>query len=182
MWVKCVCTCAHTHTPLGQNSEYWSWSTANSVLSTTCFPWMPMRIVKEVHATGLAITHGGHSTCVKHEFPRGYNIMSVIVTGVVLWVRAGTLKFWSNCDRERYLPRLSSFVILIQDCISFEDFVLYKSFVRRLSNKKESACQCRRYGRHGFDPWVGKIPWRRKWHPTSGFLPGKSYGQRTLVG
>ena len=33
-----------------------------------------------------------------------------------------------------------------------------------------------------FDPWVGKIPWRRKWQPTPVFLPGKSHGQRTLVG
>ena len=33
-----------------------------------------------------------------------------------------------------------------------------------------------------FDPWVGKIPWRRKWEPTPGFLPGKSYGQRSLEG
>ena len=30
---------------------------------------------------------------------------------------------------------------------------------------KESACQCRRWKRHGFDPWVRKIPWRRKWQP-----------------
>ena len=44
---------------------------------------------------------------------------------------------------------------------------------------KESACQCRR---RGFDPWVGKIPWRRKWQPTPVFLPGKSHGQRSLVG
>jgi len=44
---------------------------------------------------------------------------------------------------------------------------------------KESACQCRRCG---FDPWVGKIPWRRKWQPTSAFLPGKSHGQRSLMG
>ena len=36
---------------------------------------------------------------------------------------------------------------------------------------KESICQCRR---HGFDPWVVKIPWRRKWQPTPVFLPGKS--------
>ena len=34
---------------------------------------------------------------------------------------------------------------------------------------KESACQCRR---PGFDPWVRKIPWRRKWQPTPVFLPG----------
>ena len=32
------------------------------------------------------------------------------------------------------------------------------------------------------DPWVGEIPWRRAWHPTAVFLPGKSHGQRSLVG
>ena len=32
-------------------------------------------------------------------------------------------------------------------------------------NGKESACQCRRLKRHGFDSWVRKIPWRRKWQP-----------------
>ena len=36
--------------------------------------------------------------------------------------------------------------------------------------------------RPGFDPWVGKIPWRRKWQPIPIFLPGKSHGQRSLVG
>ena len=35
--------------------------------------------------------------------------------------------------------------------------------------------------RRGFDPWVGKIPWRRKWQPTPVFLPGKSHRQ-SLVG
>ena len=36
--------------------------------------------------------------------------------------------------------------------------------------------------RHGFDPCVGKIPWRRAWQPTLVFLPGESLGQRSLVG
>jgi len=45
---------------------------------------------------------------------------------------------------------------------------------------KESACQYRRHKTHGFDPWVRKIPWRRKWHPTS-VLPGESCGQRSLT-
>ena len=44
---------------------------------------------------------------------------------------------------------------------------------------KESACQCKR---HGFDPWVRKTPWRRKWQPTPVFLPGKSHGQWSLAG
>ena len=39
------------------------------------------------------------------------------------------------------------------------------------------ACQC---GRHGFDPWIRKIPWRRKWQHTPVFLPGESIGQRRL--
>ena len=47
---------------------------------------------------------------------------------------------------------------------------------------KESTCQWRRHRRHRFDPWVGKVPWRRKWQPISVFLPGISHGQRSLVG
>ena len=44
---------------------------------------------------------------------------------------------------------------------------------------KEPVCQCRRCG---FDPWVRKIPWRRKFQPTPVFLLGESYGQRSLAG
>ena len=33
-----------------------------------------------------------------------------------------------------------------------------------------------------FDPWDGKIPWRRAWQPTTIFLPGESHGQRSLAG
>ena len=47
---------------------------------------------------------------------------------------------------------------------------------------KKLACQCRRHKRQGFNPWVGKIPWRRGWQPTPVFLPEKSYGQRSLAG
>ena len=47
---------------------------------------------------------------------------------------------------------------------------------------KEPACQCRGWKSLGFDPWVGKIPWRRAWQPTLVFLPGESHGQRSLVG
>ena len=50
------------------------------------------------------------------------------------------------------------------------------------TNGKESPCQCRRRKRLGFDPWVGKISWSRKWQPTPVFLSGKSQGQRRLTG
>ena len=44
------------------------------------------------------------------------------------------------------------------------------------SDGKESACNA------GFDPWVGRIPWRREWQPTPVFWPEKSHGQRSLAG
>ena len=47
---------------------------------------------------------------------------------------------------------------------------------------KEHACQCRRYKRCRFDPWVRKIPKWRAWQPTPVFLPGESHGQRSLAG
>ena len=47
---------------------------------------------------------------------------------------------------------------------------------------KEPVCQCKRHKRHQFDPWVGKIVWRRNWQPTPVVLPGKSHGQRSVVG
>ena len=43
----------------------------------------------------------------------------------------------------------------------------------------ESTCKCRRCG---FDPWVRKVPWRRKWQPTAVFFPGKLHRQGRLVG
>ena len=47
---------------------------------------------------------------------------------------------------------------------------------------KEPACQCGRHKGHGFNPWLGKIPWRRAWQPNPVFLPGESHGQGRLVG
>ena len=47
---------------------------------------------------------------------------------------------------------------------------------------KERTCACRRLQRFSFDPWLGKIPWRRKWHSSAVFLHGKFHGQRSLVG
>ena len=51
----------------------------------------------------------------------------------------------------------------------------------RWHNGKESSCQCRRCKRWRFDPWVGKVHWRRKWQTTPVFLSGKFHEQRSLV-
>ena len=46
---------------------------------------------------------------------------------------------------------------------------------------KEAACQYRRCKRHRFNPWVGKIPWSRKWHSSLVCLPGRFHEQRSLA-
>ena len=50
----------------------------------------------------------------------------------------------------------------------------------RCYSGKEPTCQCRRHRRHGFDSWVRKTRWNRKWQSTLVFLPGRSHGQRSL--
>ena len=50
------------------------------------------------------------------------------------------------------------------------------------ANSKEPECQCKRYKRGRFYPWVRKISWKRAWQPTPVFLPGETQGQRSLVG
>ena len=59
---------------------------------------------------------------------------------------------------------------------------MYKFGLPTWLSARESTWQCRRHTRSGFDPWVGKIPWRRAWQPTPVFLPGESHGQRSLAG
>ena len=67
--------------------------------------------------------------------------------------------------------------------LNFWGFILGMALVCRMwvqgspggASGEEPACQCRRSKRHGFDSWVGQIPWRRAWQPTPIFLPGESH-------
>ena len=60
-------------------------------------------------------------------------------------------------------------------CLQHIDFIASKWQIKSNSGK-EPPCQCRRRKRHGFDPWVRKIPWRRTWQPTLIFLLGEFHG------
>ena len=85
-------------------------------------------------------------------------------------------------------------IFLTLTCV-FSVFFFFVYFLKELFKKakriiglpgwlsgKKSACQCRECKRHGCDPWVGKIPWRRKWQLTPVFLPGEFHGQSSLAG
>ena len=61
------------------------------------------------------------------------------------------------------------------------DYEFLKGFPGDASGK-EPACQWCRCRICGFNLWVRKIPWRRKWQPALVFLPGKFHGQRSLAG
>ena len=68
---------------------------------------------------------------------------------------------------------------LLSRCQYYGDSGGILGFPGGLVIKKKIFLQC---SRPGFDPWGGKIPWRREWLPTSVFLPGEFQGQKSLVG
>ena len=82
-------------------------------------------------------------------------------------------------------------IVDLQYCVSFRctaEWFSYISIIFQiifhglpsyLSQFARICLQCRR---PKFNSWVGKIPWRRKWQPTLGFLPGDFLGQRSLEG
>ena len=72
-------------------------------------------------------------------------------------------------------PILFFSLSFLQEHSSKTEMYLYNGFPCG-SDSKRIYLQCER---PGFDLWVWKIHWRRKWQPTSVFVPGKSHGQRT---
>ena len=76
--------------------------------------------------------------------------------------------------------------MVVSDCYSTLGFTEIGSILNKIpssvgfpcdSDGKESQC-----GRCRFNPWVGKVPWRREWQSTPIFLPGEFHGQKSLVG
>ena len=83
--------------------------------------------------------------------------------------------FLSLCP---YLPHIC--LPVIQEIICRHKFLL--SLYVHINYKHSYTCVCLRCGRPRFNPWVGKIPWRKIWQSTPVFLPGESHGWRSLVG
>ena len=74
---------------------------------------------------------------------------------------------------------VSSPIVSLKYCTQvIHKFLLLLQIGNKWLSGKETACQCR----SGFDPWVKKIPRRRKWQPAPVFLPEKFHRQRSLLG
>ena len=103
-----------------------------------------------------------------------------------MWL-LGTLKGrqdgreWDRCPRRRTPPNTAG--TKMEESTSQEMWAPLKA--RGLPwwlRGQRAHLQCRRCRRPGFDPWVGKIPCRRRWQPTPVISPEKSHGRRSLVG
>ena len=109
-------------------------------------------------------THGTFPACLSKLF--SYSCHSSLFRGPLESLEAGPRPFRQNIEV------LGSQVPKVWFWLGFPGS----------TSGKESACQCRIRRRHRLDPWVGKIPWRRKWHPTPVFLLTESQGQWSLLG
>ena len=102
------------------------------------------------------------------------------------------LLFYCCCFLELFLPFIKSYRpqvpsvrVMVENWLIWWTNFIYLSIDRDFlggASDKELACQCKKHKRRRFDPWVGKVPWRRAWQLTPVFLPRESHGQRTLAG
>ena len=117
----------------------------------------------------------------------GSSIHGIFKTRILEWVaisfsrRSSWPRDWTWVSRivGRHLTVWATRKVLneVHTYIKFNDIWFLKWF-----SGEQSACQYRSHRRCWFNPWVSKIPQRRKWKPIPVFLPGKSHGQRSLVG
>ena len=78
-------------------------------------------------------------------------------------------------EEEQGSPSLSFFFVFFFDADHFKVWASQVALLVKIPTANAG-------DRSGFDPWVGKIPWRAAWKPSPVFLPGESHGQRSRAG
>ena len=114
-------------------------------------------------------------------FPLATTDLFSLSMRIFLFCYASSFLFWSSTYKWNHM--ISVFVwfisISIIHCRSTPVVANGKISFFSGSDGQESACNA---GDLGLFPGLERIPWRREWQPTPVFLPGKSQGQRSLVG
>ena len=105
-------------------------------------------------------------------FPKAYLTSHSMISGS-RWV---ITPLWSSGLWRSFLYSSS-----VYSCHNIYVLIYTHKWLPRWLSDKESTCQCKRHRRRGFNSWVIKIPWRRKWQATPIFLPRKFHGQRMLA-
>ena len=73
-------------------------------------------------------------------------------------------------------------IVIKNTCLQIENVTFSLPFFSKWAFLVDQTIICLQWRRHGFDPWAGKMPWRRNWLPTPVFLPEEFHKQRRLVG
>ena len=117
--------------------------------------------------------------------PRGVVASNVVNLSFLFLTCSGAFINISPCWEFSLLNSLAQFSWLNSQRYRYKRYILFYISIILIQwggfPGGTSACQCRRYQRCGFDLWVRKTPWRRKWQRAPVFLPGRFRGQRSLV-
>ena len=115
----------------------------------------------------ILILSSGNNT-IQCAIPLGYKIQSKV-------------KYCTELRGLRMIPIMPDFILLYPYGLPWwYGLGVKNSLIADFNSFNARIClQC---GRHGFDPWVGKILWRRAWQPTPVSLPGEFHEQKNLVG
>ena len=114
--------------------------------------------------------------------PPSSSIRGILQARRLEWAAVSSSRASSRPKNQTRSPALRADSLMSEPCLILKNTLLASVGFIVTSwwlSGKEFACQCRI---PRFEPCVGKILWRMKWQPTSVFLPGKSHGQRNLVG
>ena len=111
-----------------------------------------------------------------HNYFQSLSIIFLILQGDIFLQLASSI--WLHC-KHMMLLYIYKHISNLHNILARLVLVCFFGGIPRWLSDKESAYQCKRCG---FNPWVGKMLWRRKWWPTSVFLLEKSHRQRNLAG
>ena len=131
------------------------------------------------------------STCTKKRSWSVFGGLLPVWSTTAFWILGKPLHLRSMLSKLRYTKNCSAYswhwsTGRVQFFSTMPVHTLHNQCFKSWTNWAVKLCfiyhmhiQCRR---HGFNPWVGRIPWRRKLQSTPVFLTGKFHGQRSLVG
>ena len=146
----------------------------NISFTSQCVPGIHKLLV------GKMVSRPASSICCSYTFILCYSIMSNLLYIFSLFNIFNILWRCLNlCNNPCYQSELLRVVVVflfIYLSKKKTEYLPCLGYPSCRCSGKESACQCRRFERHSFDPCIRKIPWKRQWQPTPVFLPREFHG------